>query len=208
MRVSIRPCPFSTIGFGDELAGRGGAEVGHDIGFQGRLVALERQQVIGLVGHDLVGDLDLTAQGVDGDQGPFELAGLGEVVEKLGNSGDLVGLLRNAELRQGQSCGGGIGAERVQGLEPLAAVMGAAGRLAIDGDELVSVRPDGGDPALEAAPEQGRIDTVHQVAQPACTRNTVIELREPPKKIEMVLTPFDDVVEVIAGGDRRTRHQQ
>ena len=113
-------------GFGDEFGGRGGAEVVQDIGFQRRLVALQRQQVIGLVGNDLVGDLDLTAHGVDGDQGTFELAGFGQLVEKLGNSGDLVGLLRNAELRQGQSCGGGVGAQRVQGLEALAVVVGAA----------------------------------------------------------------------------------
>jgi hypothetical protein len=160
------------------------------------------------VGNDLVGDLDLTAHGIDGDQSTFELAGFGELVEKVRNSGDLVGLLRNPELRQGQSCGGGIGAERVQGLEPLAVVMGAARRLAVDGDELVPVRPDGSHPALEAASEQGRIDAVHQVAQPARAGDTVVELGEPPQEVEMLLTPFDDVVEIIAGGDRRTNHQE
>jgi hypothetical protein len=160
------------------------------------------------VGHDLVGDVDLTAHGIDGDQGTFELAGFGELVEKLGNSGNLVGLLRNPELRQGQSCGGGIGAERVQGLEPLAMVVGAARRLSIDGDEIVPIRPDGGDPAIEAALEQDRIDAVHQVAQPARTRNAMMEIGKPPQEIEMMLAPSDDVVEIIAGGDGRAGHQQ
>jgi hypothetical protein len=194
--------------FGDEFAARGGVEIVHDVGFEGRLVALERQQVIGLVSHDLVGDIDLAAHGIDGDQGAFELAGFGELVEKLGNSRNLIGLLRNPELRQGQSCGGRIGAERVQGLEPLAAVMGAACGLSIDGDELVPVRPESGDPAVEAALEQGRIDAVHQVAQPACAGDTVVELGETPEEVEMVFAPFDDVIEIIAGGDRRTNHQQ
>lgn len=37
----------------------GGAKIVDDIGFEGGLVALERPQIIGLVGDDLVGDLDL-----------------------------------------------------------------------------------------------------------------------------------------------------
>nr|WP_283817623.1 hypothetical protein [Bradyrhizobium diazoefficiens] len=47
------------------------------------------------MGDDLVGDLDMAAHGVNGDQGAFELADLGKLVEKLGDGGDLVGLLRN-----------------------------------------------------------------------------------------------------------------
>ena len=112
--------------FGDELAGRGGAEVVHDIGFEGRLVALEEKQIIGLVGDDLVGDVDLTAHGIDGHQRAGELLGLGKVIENLGDGGDLVGLLRNAQLRQSQPCMGGVGAERMQGFKPFALVVGPA----------------------------------------------------------------------------------
>jgi hypothetical protein len=42
--------------FGNELGGRVGAEIVHDVGFEGRLVALQCRQVIGLVGDDLVGE--------------------------------------------------------------------------------------------------------------------------------------------------------
>ena len=94
------------------------------------MVALQGQQVVGLVLDDLAGDLDLAAHGVDGDERPVELAGLGQVIEQVGDGGDLVGLLRNRQLRQGQPGGGGVGAERMQRLEPLAPIMGAPGGLA------------------------------------------------------------------------------
>ena len=118
MRVSMRPCP-SRRGLADEFVRRRGAEIVLDIGFQGRLVAFQGEQKIGLVGDDLVGDLDLAAHGVDGHQRARELPGLGEVVEKLRDGGDLVGLFRNAQLRQRQPGVGGVGAERMQGFQPL-----------------------------------------------------------------------------------------
>jgi hypothetical protein len=208
VRVSMRPCPFLDGRFGDEFGDRSGAEIVHDIGFEGGLVALEREQVIGLVGDDLVGDVDLAAHSVDGDQGAFELLVLGELVEKLENGGDLVGLFRDAELRQGQPGGGGVGAQRVQGFQPLAMIVGAARGLAVDGDELMPPRPERGDPALKAAREQGRINAVYQVPQPARAGNAVVEIGELPQKVEMMLAPFDDVLEIVAGGDRRTGHQQ
>ena len=76
-------------------AGRG-VEIGLDLGFEGRLIALERQQIIGLVGDDLVGDVDLTAHGIDGDERAFELLGFGELIEQVRDGGDLVGLFGHA----------------------------------------------------------------------------------------------------------------
>jgi hypothetical protein len=64
------------------------------IGFERGLVALAGEQVIGLVGDDLIGNGDLAAYGIDGHQGAFKLFGLGKVIEKIGDGGDLVGLLR------------------------------------------------------------------------------------------------------------------
>src|SRR5271168_3032770 len=58
---------FLDRGFADEFLRRRGFEVGFDLGFQGRLIALQRQQKIGLVFDDLGGDFDLTPHGVDGD---------------------------------------------------------------------------------------------------------------------------------------------
>ena len=89
-------------GFPNDLAVRGGAKVVLDLSFQGQLVALQGEQEIGLVGDDFVGDLDLAAHGIDGDQRSVELPGLGEMIEQFRDGGDFVGLFRHAELRQGE----------------------------------------------------------------------------------------------------------
>ena len=93
---------FLEGGFGHGLGGGSSAEIILDIGFEGGLIALEGEQVVGLVGDDFVGDLDLAAHGVDGHERAFELLGPGELIKKIGNGGDLVGLFRHTELRQGQ----------------------------------------------------------------------------------------------------------
>jgi hypothetical protein len=85
------------------------------------------------VGDDLLGNLDLAAHRIDADQRSFKLVGFGELIEQIGDGGDLVGFLGNAGLRQDQPSGGGVGAQRVQGLEALALVMGSARRFAVDG---------------------------------------------------------------------------
>src|SRR5215472_8332850 len=96
----------------------------------------------------------------------------------------------------------------MEGFEPLALVVGASGGLAVDGDDVVPLWPHGGDEGLEAAREQRRIDPVHQIAQPAGARHAVMEVTEAAQEIEVVLAPKDDLVEVVAGGDRGAGHQE
>jgi hypothetical protein len=67
--------------------------------------------------------------------------------------------------------------------------VGAPGRLAVDGDEIVLVGPHQPDEVLKAAGEQGRIDPVHQVPQSARAGNAIMERAEPAKKIQVVLAP-------------------
>jgi hypothetical protein len=78
------------------------------------------------VGDDLVCDPDLATHGVEGDERTFELSSLGEFVVKLRNGRNIVGFFRHAELRQYQSCIGGVSTERMERLERLASVVGAA----------------------------------------------------------------------------------
>jgi IS5 family transposase len=56
--------------------------------------------------------------------------------------------------------------------------VGAPGGLAVDGNEIVAVWPQRGDPALEAASEQERVDAVDEGAQPALAGDAVVEGRE------------------------------
>ena len=165
---------------GDEFGGGSGAEIVLDVGFQRWLVAFEGEEIIRFVGDDLVGNLDLAAHGVDGDQGTFELAGFSELIDKIRNGGDFVGFFGNAGLCQDQTSGGGVGAQRVQGFETLAMVMGSACCLAVDGNEIMASWPQRRNPARKAAPKQDRIDPVDEAAQPGLARNAVMKLRELP----------------------------
>src|SRR5215831_9336900 len=74
---------------------------------------------------------------------------------------------------------GRIGAQGTERLESLALVVGAARRLAVDGDQIMPARPEFLDPALETAPEQQRVETVEQRPQPAGTRDPKMKWREP-----------------------------
>jgi len=195
-------------GFDFEFGGRRGVKVVFGIGFERWLITLQGEDVIGFVGDDFVGDLDLTAHGVGGHQCAFELPCLGQFIEQLRDGGDLVGLFRHTELRQGQPRRGRVGAECVQGFEPFAAVVGAPCGLAVDGDEVVPVRPQRRHPTRKAAPEKDRIDPIAEFAQPTLTRNAVIELREGAQEIKMLPAPGANIFEVIATGDRRTDDQQ
>jgi len=96
----------------------------------------------------------------------------------------------------------------MQGLQTLALVMGAPGGLAVDGDEIVPVGPHRSDEGLEAAGEQGRVDPVEQVAQPAGARHAMMEVTEPPEEFQMVPAPGDDRLEVVAIGDHGAGDQQ
>ena len=204
----MRPWPFSTVVLRDEFLRRRGFEVGFDLGFQGRLIALQRQQKIGLVFDDLGGDFDLTPHGVDGDEGAFELFLLGQMIEQDGDSRDLVGLLGHADLRQRQMGVGRVGAERVQRFEALSFVVRAARGLAVDGDEDVPTRPQRVNPILEAACECLGIDPVHQRAQPALAGDPIVIRREFSQEVEMVFAPGGDFVEIVARGDSGAGQQQ
>jgi hypothetical protein len=55
----------------------------------------------------------------------------------------------------------------MQGLEAFAAIMGATCRFAVDGDEIMPIRPQRDHPTCKAAPEQGRTDPIDEATQPA-----------------------------------------
>jgi len=67
--------------------------------------------------------------------------------------------------------------------------VGAPGGLAVDGNEIVAVWPQRGDPALEAASEQERVDAVDEGAQPALAGDAVVEGREAAQNGEVVRAP-------------------
>ena len=44
--------------------------------------------------------------------------------------------------------------------------------------------------------------------QPALAGNAEMEFRELPQEVQVMLTPGDDIVEIVAGGDGRAGNQQ
>ena len=190
--------PLLDNGLADDLLRRSGTEVVSDLGFEGWLVAFEGEQVIGLMFDDLVGDRDLATHGVDGHQRALELTGFGQVVEELGNSRDFIGLLGHAQLAQDQPGVARVGTQRVQRFKSLALIVCAARGLAVNGNEIMPVGPELLDPAFETLSEQNRVDAIDQALKPAHAGNAEMKLREPSQKIEMLLSPCHDVLEVVA----------
>src|SRR5262249_34087949 len=67
-----------------------------DIFTQRALIAFERENVIGLLIEDFLGDVALAAHGVDGDDGAFDH----QHVEKCRDGADLVGFVRHFDLAE------------------------------------------------------------------------------------------------------------
>ncbi len=86
--------------------------------------------------------------------------------------------------------------------------VGAPGGLSINGDEIMPVGPHGSDKSLETMGKQGRIDPVHQITQPPGAGYTVMKVTEPAQKLQTVLTPGHDHLEVVTAGDCGAGDQQ
>jgi hypothetical protein len=90
-------------------AGRGGGEAGLDLGAQGRLVGLHRQQVVGAGVLDGRGDGGVGCDGVDGDERAAQPVVLGEPRRQHRDGGHLAGLVRHRLPAEHQPAGGGEG---------------------------------------------------------------------------------------------------
>jgi hypothetical protein len=56
-------------------------------------------------------------------------------------------------------------------------------------------------PAFETLSEQNRVDAIDQALEPAHAGDAEMKLREPSQKIEILLAPCHDVLEVVTRGD-------
>ena len=99
---------------------------------QAALVALERQDIVGLSFTAGLGNLLLATHGIDGHDGARQLQG----AQQLGNGRAFVALGIDLALAQHQPIFARPGTDHVDGFATLGAVMTAAQRLAVDGDNL------------------------------------------------------------------------
>ena len=78
------------------------------------------------------------------------------MIEERRDGLDFIGLFGHAELPQDQSGNARIGAQGAQCFEP-ARIVGAPRTLAVEGNQIVLVRPNRRNPVLEATSEQDRV---------------------------------------------------
>src|SRR5262245_1802850 len=143
-----------------EVGGDGRLEAFDDVGLQGRLVALDLQQVVGPALADRLGHLRLAAGGVDRHQSPLQL----QQPQQPGDGGDLVGPVLDGHLAEQQGVGPDPGADQVQAGPAQAAA--AAQGLAVDLD-VVEAQPGAGgvDPGGEAVLEGAGGEVAEDVAE-------------------------------------------
>ena len=148
--------------------------------------------------NDLIGHCDPTADRVDGQERSFKLIGFSQVIEERRDGRDFIGLFGHAALPQDQPGIARIGAQRVQRFEPFARIVGAPRSLAVDGNQIVPVGSKAPQSSFRNRSEQDRVDAVDQCSQPAHAWDT--KRRESSQKIQMMLAPGDDVIEIIPRG--------
>ena len=86
--------------------------------------------------------------------------------------------------------------------------MAAARGLAVDGHQVLPIRPALGDPGHEAGRKQLRVHAVHQRAQPVGAGNAPVEIQVATQEIQPGLAPIDDVLIIVARADARADHQE
>jgi hypothetical protein len=89
----------------------------------------------------------------------------------------------------------------MESFDPLAPIMGAARRLAVDGDQIVPAGPEFLDPALKTMPEQLRVKPIDKRLQPADAWDPMMKRRKSAQKIQVMLAPCDDVIKVVTSSD-------
>jgi hypothetical protein len=99
------------------------------------LIALEGQDVVGLLLQDLLGDIALTAHGVDRYDGAFDLQHL----KQARDGHDLIGFLSRFDLAQHKTLAGGEGRNHVD--------------CRFNGDAIPRRAGQRPDPCHEAAPD-------------------------------------------------------
>ena len=159
------------------------------------LVALQCQHVVGPAADDLLGDRLLGPHRVDRhDPAPHV-----DLLQQLGDRGDLVGLLGADLLAQGQPVVAGPGGDDVQGAEILLGVMAAAGRLAIDGDDrAIDARLGGGlvaeagDPGVEAGLEGLGLEHHQDAAEDVLAGDAVGQVEDCREEVLLELGPAGD----------------
>ena len=149
------------------------------LGVQGGLVVFDLQDILAVGVEDLLGDVLLTTQGVDGYHRPVEF----QQLQQLLDGREFLALARSLDLGKDQVIGGHEGADHVGHAALVPAVLEAAAQaLAVDGHQLA-----GGElhqvlhPLHEAVFKSLRLQFGKNVAEGVVGGNAVGQLQKGPQ---------------------------
>ncbi len=125
------------------------------------MIAFQRENVVGLLVDHLLGDIALAAHRINGHDRPLDR----QHVQQLGDSNDFVGFFRDLELAQHKALARGEGRNHVDRLFRPLLLIGAAQRLAVDGDDLRRCLGQRRDPSGKAALERSRVEGGENIAK-------------------------------------------
>ncbi len=152
--------------------------------------------------HDPVGDLDLAAHGVDGD----ERAGQLEPLEQQRDGIDLVRLAVDRLLPEHQALAARPGRDEMQRMA--AARPGPTRGLAVDRHDVRRALAQLRDPGGEAGGEELRRQRVHHIVERVVRGDAARERQQPPQKAELLPSPARDLHEVLRPGQRAAENHQ
>ena len=158
---------------------------------QRSLIAFERDDVVGFLVLDLLGDGALAAHRVDGDDGALDR----HHVEQRRNGDDLVGLLGDRDLPQHQPLPGRESRNHVDRLLGVLPGAGAARGLAVDGDDFGARLDECRNPGDETPAEGLRVERGEDVAEMIMRRRPACERPKAAQESELLLAKTRDVGE-------------
>src|SRR5262245_32283365 len=175
-----------------------------DILTQRTLVTFERENVIGFLVENFLGDVALAAHGVDGDDGAFDR----QHVEKCGDGDDFVGFVRHFDLAEHEALAGREGGHHMDRGFAALLVGRTAQRLAVEGDHICRYADQFGNPGDEAALELRGVEGGENVAKVVVRWRPILKRQEPAQQCDLLLAKPRYVDEGFRPGKHREQTQQ
>jgi hypothetical protein len=158
---------------------------------KGALIAFESEDVISLLVHDFLRNLALAANRLDGDDGALDC----HHVEECRNGDDLVGLFRDFDLSEHEALTRRKCRHHVDRGFGASLLVGAAQRLAIDGNHIGRRAGQRSHPGHEALLELVGVESGKNVAELIVRGRTVAKRPKPAQKAEFLLAKQGNIDE-------------
>jgi len=159
------------------------------------VVPLQRQHVVRFTPDDLFGDPLLGPHGVDRDDPASDV----DLLEQLGDGGDLVGFRRAERLPQGQSLFAGPGGDHMERPKVMGRIMTPSSRLAIKSDDRpfqtrrrYGLVAEALDPGVEAGLESLGLEDHQEAAEDVLAGNAARQVQEAFQEFLLILGPAGD----------------